>query len=305
MPLARTSALFPHSPATFQAAGHRPDSLRTDSSVASETIVYVVSDDAKQSTRLTQLFLLHGISVKAFRTASEYIRHATPDRLSCVVLDLNLPDVSGLEVQNRLAENGGPPVVFVTSHADLNTGVHAMKNGAIDFMIEPFDDRRLLASVEIAFTQERKRRKQRVERLSLLKRWKSLTPREQEVFGYTVAGFLNKQSAAELGITENTFQVHRGRVMRKMKADSLAELVRMSTRLEWPAASVATNEATAMSPQYLAPASPEGHADGLRPSLGIHQAYPSALPVQRNQFSGPRRNDRTGFAQTQYPFVQA
>jgi FixJ family two-component response regulator len=109
-----------------------------------------------------------------------------------------------------------------------------MKNGAIDFMIEPIDYNRLLAAVLTAFAQDRHNRRERAERLSLLKRWGSLTPREQDVFQFTVAGFLNKQAAAELGITENTFQVHRGRVMRKMKADSLADLVRMSTRLESP-----------------------------------------------------------------------
>jgi DNA-binding CsgD family transcriptional regulator len=107
-----------------------------------------------------------------------------------------------------------------------------MKNGAIDFMIEPLDYNRLLAAVETAFAQDRRNRDERVERSSLLRRWNSLTPREQDVFQFTVAGFLNKQAAAELGITENTFQVHRGRVMRKMKAESLAALVRMSTRLE-------------------------------------------------------------------------
>jgi FixJ family two-component response regulator len=109
-----------------------------------------------------------------------------------------------------------------------------MKNGAIDFMIEPIDYNRLLAAVLTAFAQDRHNRRERAERSSLLKRWGSLTPREQDVFQFTVAGFLNKQAAAELGITENTFQVHRGRVMRKMKADSLADLVRMSTRLESP-----------------------------------------------------------------------
>ena len=107
-----------------------------------------------------------------------------------------------------------------------------MKNGAIDFMIEPVDYERLLAAVEIAFAQDRRNRHERIERASLLRRWNSLTPREQDVFEYTVTGFLNKQAAAELGIAENTIQVHRGRIMRKMKANSLADLVRMSTRLE-------------------------------------------------------------------------
>jgi FixJ family two-component response regulator len=157
---------------------------------------------------------------------------AGSERTACVILDLDLPDIGGLEVQSRLADKEGPPVVFVTAHGDLNSGVRAMKNGAIDFMIKPIDRNRLLAAVETAFVQDRNNRRERVERSSLLRRWNSLTPREQEVFQYTVVGFLNKQAAAELGITENTFQVHRGRVMRKMEADSLADLVRMATRLE-------------------------------------------------------------------------
>jgi FixJ family two-component response regulator len=194
--------------------------------------VNVVCNDAAQVSSLTKFFSSHSISVNAFRTATEYITNAGSDRIACVILDLNLPDISGLEVQSRLADREGPPVVFVTAHGDLNSGVCAMKNGAIDFMIEPLDYNRLLVAVETAFAQDRRNRHERVERSSLLRRWNSLTPREQDVFQYTVAGFLNKQAAAELGITENTFQVHRGRVMRKMKADSLADLVRMSTRLE-------------------------------------------------------------------------
>jgi DNA-binding CsgD family transcriptional regulator len=122
-----------------------------------------------------------------------------------------------------------------------------MKNGAIDFMIEPLDYNRLLAAVEAAFAQDRKNRHERVERSSLLRRWNSLTPREQDVFQYTVAGFLNKQAAAELGIAENTVQVHRARVMRKMAADSLADLVRMSTRLESLVNSQGKNETATQS----------------------------------------------------------
>jgi FixJ family two-component response regulator len=178
------------------------------------------------------IFSSHAISVEIFRTATEYITNAGPDQIACVILDLNLPDINGLEVQRMLSDRGGPPVVFVTAHGDLNSGVCAMKNGAIDFMIEPIDHNQLLASVETAFARDRRNRHKRVERSSLLRRWDSLTPREQDVFQYTVAGFLNKQAAAELGIAENTFQVHRARVMRKMEADSLADLVRMSTRLE-------------------------------------------------------------------------
>ena len=207
-------------------------SIPIDSPAFSQAIVHVVCNDQKQAKNLSDFFSSHSIRVRTFRTAAEYIANSKSDQISCVVLDLDLPDISGLEVQARLVDREGPPVVFVTAHGDLNSGVCAMKNGAIDFMIEPFDYNRLLAAVETAFAKDRRKQCERGERSSLLRRWVSLTPREQDVFQYAVAGFLNKQAAAELGITENTFQVHRGRVMRKMKVDSLADLVRMSTRLE-------------------------------------------------------------------------
>jgi FixJ family two-component response regulator len=227
-------------------------SITIDSLASSEAIVHVVCNDSRQIRNLSDFFSSHLIRFSAFRTATEYIETSKSDQISCVILDLDLPDLSGLEVQTRLADRGGPPVVFVTAHGDLNSGVCAMKNGAIDFMIEPFDYNRLLAAVETAFAQDRRKHCERVERSFLLCRWASLTPREQDVFQYTVAGFLNKQAAAELGITENTFQVHRGRVMRKMKADSLADLVRMSTRLESLGSFLRTNE-TSTQPSTILP----------------------------------------------------
>jgi FixJ family two-component response regulator len=252
MSVSLQAGLFSRTRSRFQATqAPRRDSaaqlIPIDSPASSETIVHVVSNDEVQVSSLTKFFSSHSISVKAFRTANDYITHAESERIACVILDLNLPDISGLEVQNRLADQEGPPVLFVTAHGDLNSGVRAMKNGAIDFMVEPIDYNRLLAAVETAFAKDRHMRRERVERLSLLRRWNSLTPREQDVFQYTVAGFLNKQAAAELGITENTFQVHRGRVMRKMKADSLAELVRMSTRLESIAHSLTEYETSTQS----------------------------------------------------------
>jgi FixJ family two-component response regulator len=245
-----------------------------DSPASSEAIVHVVCNDAAQVSNLMDFFSSHSISVNAFRTATEYITNARSDQTACVILDLNLPDISGLEVQNRLVGREGPPIIFVTPYGDLNSGVCAMKNGAIDFMIEPFDYNRLLAAVEAAFAQDRRNRRVRVERLSLLRRWNSLTPREQEVFQYTVAGFLNKQAAAELGITENTFQVHRGRAMRKMEADSLADLVRMSMRLESLFHSQRRNEATTQSQKTVLKGQAEGNSRG-----------PSALIETRHSFA--------------------
>lgn len=252
MSVSTQAVLLPRSHPQFHASQAprfhaTPHLTPIDSPSSSDTIVHVVCNDAARVSSLELFFSSHSISVNTFRTASDYIANAGFDRITCVILDLELPDISGLEVQSRLADKGGPPVLFVTANGDLNSGVRAMKNGAIDFMIEPIDYKRLLAAVETAFAKDRNNRRERVERLSLLRRWKSLTPREQDVFQFTVAGFLNKQAAAELGITENTFQVHRGRVMRKMKADSLAGLVRMSTRLEFFAHPLREHETTTQS----------------------------------------------------------
>jgi FixJ family two-component response regulator len=197
-----------------------------------ETIVHIVSNDPVGTKRLTEFFLSKGLNVTRFRTAAEYIAAQRDDRPACLILDLILPDLSGLEIQSRLVGSGAPPIIFVTAHGDPISVVRAMKNGAIDFLIKPIDYNQLMAAVEIAFVEDLNKRKEIVERKSLLVRWQSLTPRETEVFHHTVAGLLNKQAASELGVAENTYQVHRGRVMRKMKADSLADLVRMSTKLE-------------------------------------------------------------------------
>jgi FixJ family two-component response regulator len=196
------------------------------------TIVHIVSNDPVGTKRLTEFFLSKGVNVACFRTAAEYIVAQRDDRPACLILDLILPDLDGLEIQSRLVGNGAPPIIFVTAHGDPISVVRAMKNGAIDFLIEPVDYNQLMADVELAFVEDLNKHKELLERRSLLERWHTLTPREKEVFHYTVAGLLNKQAAAELDVAENTYQVHRGRVMRKMQANSLADLVRMSTRLE-------------------------------------------------------------------------
>ena len=197
-----------------------------------EPVVQIVSNDSTGTKRLTHFFQSKGLSVAWFRTAAKYFVAQRDDRPACLILDLALPDVDGLEIQSRLAGSGAPPVVFVTAQRDPISVVRAMKNGAIDFLIEPVDYDQLMAAVELAFAEDLNKRKELLERTSLLARWQTLTPRETEVFHHTVAGLLNKQAADELGVAENTYQVHRGRVMRKMKANSLADLVRMSTKLE-------------------------------------------------------------------------
>jgi len=199
---------------------------------SNETIVYAVSSESAERERLTEGFVSQGIEIVAFCSAQEFIETPRDDRTACLILDLNLRDTNGLELQSELNQSGAPPIIFLTAHSDLVAGVRAIKNGAIDYLVKPVDYGQLRAAVDVAFAQDQKNRNKRIERISLLTRWQTLTPREMEVFHHTVAGLLNKQAAAEMGIAENTYQVHRGRVMRKMEASSLADLVRMSTKLE-------------------------------------------------------------------------
>jgi FixJ family two-component response regulator len=196
------------------------------------TVVYVVSSDLTKEHSLAELIRSNGLDVVSFTSAAAYIGAKKEDQMACLIVDLNLSDISGLEFQKKLAHIGAPPVIFVTAHGDLTSCVRAVKDGAIDVLLEPVDPDQLLASVELAFARDQRSRRERLERVSLLTRWRTLTPREGEVFHHTVAGLLNKQAAAELGVAENTYQVHRGRVMRKMQANSLADLVRMSMKLE-------------------------------------------------------------------------
>ena len=197
-----------------------------------ETIVHILRNDPVGARTLHEFLASKGLSVITFRTAAEYMAASRDDRPTCLILDLDLPDLHGLDIQSRLVDKGAPSVVFVASHDDPVSAVRAMKNGAIDFMLEPVDYSQLMIAIELAFTEDLKKHTEHIERTSLLTRWHTLTPRETEVFYCSVAGLLNKQGAAELGIAENTYQVHRAHVMRKMQADSLADLVRMSTRLE-------------------------------------------------------------------------
>jgi FixJ family two-component response regulator len=199
---------------------------------SSEPIVYVLSTEPTGCEELTGLFVSQGIDTIPLRTTDEFLSVARDDRTACLILDLSLSNVAAFELQSELDHRGAPPIIFLTADADIDVAVHAIRNGAIDFLTKPIDHVQLLAAVDLAFTRDRKSCLERMERTSLLMLWKTLTPREKEVFHHTVAGLLNKQAAAELGVAENTYQVHRGRVMRKMKANSLAHLVRMSTRLE-------------------------------------------------------------------------
>jgi FixJ family two-component response regulator len=169
--------------------------------------------------------------VEVFASAAEYLQFKKLDAPACLILDLELPGMSGLELQQKIAAEDAPPIVFVTGHGDVPSSVRAMKAGAIEFLLKPFDNEELLRSIDVAIVQDRKSRVRRAEMAELRRRYALLTPREREVLPFVVAGLLNKQTAAELGTSEITIQVHRGQIMRKMAASSLADLVKMAGKL--------------------------------------------------------------------------
>jgi len=169
--------------------------------------------------------------VAAFGSAAEFLESEKPDAPACLILDLELPDVSGLELQQELAAGDAPPIVFITGHGDVPSSVRAMKAGAIEFLSKPLGEGELLQAIDAAIILDREARRKRSELAELQKHYSLLTPREREVLPFVVAGFANKQTAGDLGIAENTIGVHRGQIMRKMGARSLAELVRMADKL--------------------------------------------------------------------------
>jgi FixJ family two-component response regulator len=198
-------------------------------------IVFVVDDDASVREALQRLVRSAGLRVEAFASAEEFLHRAPADAPSCVLLDLRLPDLSGLDLQRRMAEsNHHTPIVFITGHGDIPTTVRAMKAGAVEFLTKPLVEGDVLESIRQAIARDRAAREHQAAAADMRDRYASLTPREQEVMAWVVSGLLNKQVAGELGISEETVKVHRGQVMRKMGADSLADLVRMSGRLGIP-----------------------------------------------------------------------
>jgi FixJ family two-component response regulator len=195
-------------------------------------IVFVVDDDERIREALAELLASHGLRAAAFASAGDYIAAAKPDLPACLILDVDLPDVNGLDLQSQIAQRDHPPIVFLTGHGDIPSSVRAIKHGAVDFLTKPFSDADLMAAIETAIARDREERGDRGELDLLRSRYAALTRREREVLPLVVSGLLNKQAAAELGISEVTLQIHRRNVMQKLVAPSLADLVRIAERLE-------------------------------------------------------------------------
>lgn len=201
-----------------------------------DSIVFVVDDDASVREALKSLIRSVGLHVELFRSAQEFLQWQQPDVTSCLVLDVRLPGISGLDLQRQLADAKiHIPVIIITGHGDIPMSVRAMKAGAVEFLTKPFRDQDLLDAIQLALERNRARRQREAEIAALRERFESLTPRERDVVTRVVSGMLNKQIADEIGIAENTVKVHRSRAMEKMQAQSLADLVKMLEKLELPA----------------------------------------------------------------------
>jgi FixJ family two-component response regulator len=200
-----------------------------------DAMVFVVDDDAPLRESLQNLIRSVGLRVEAFASAQEFLDRPRPEVPGCLVLDVRLPGLSGLDLQQRMAEGDRDmPIIFITGHGDIPMTVQAMKAGAVEFLTKPFRDQALLDAIQQALARDRQAREQQTKSEELRRRYRSLTPREREVMALVVAGLLNKQIAGELGTSEASVKVHRQHVMEKMGAGSLAALVRMADRLGIP-----------------------------------------------------------------------
>jgi len=209
----------------------RPNSSHAPASVK-EPIVFVVEDDESMRRALSNLFQSVGLEVELFGSASEMLKSKLPDVASCLVLDIRLPGLSGLDFQTELAKaNIRIPIIFMTGHGDIPMTVRAMKGGAVDFLTKPFRDQEMLDGVVMAIDRDRKRREADKIVANLQTLFETLTPREREILALVSSGLMNKQTAAEIGLAEITVKIHRGHIMKKMGARSLADLIRMAETL--------------------------------------------------------------------------
>ena len=205
-------------------------------------LVYIVDDEANVADALSTLLRANGKRVRIFTSGRDFLDSPRQDSCACLILDLKMPGLGGLEVQKSISTKTSIPVIFLTGRGDIPSTVKAMKGGAVDFLTKPVDEEALLASVERALGQDRASRQEAVEHAKLVARYESLTPREREVLPLLVQGLLNKQAAFELGITEYTVQIHRGHIMRKMEADSFATLVKLAGKLRIETASASSGK---------------------------------------------------------------
>jgi FixJ family two-component response regulator len=197
-----------------------------------DPIVFVVDDDSSMREALTDLITSVGLLVEAFKSAREFLEHRRGDAPACLVLDVRLPGLSGLDLQRELVRTEAPiPIIFITGHGDIPMSVRAIKEGAVEFLAKPFRDQELLDAIQHALEIDRAARQERSLVAEVRRRYESLTKREREVMRLVVSGLLNKQIAGELGSSEVTVKMHRGQVMRKMKAQSLVQLVRMAEKI--------------------------------------------------------------------------
>jgi len=198
---------------------------------ATQPVVYIVDDEASVRRSVSRLLGSVGLTAKAFASGDEFLRYRRPDTPACLVLDVRMPGPSGLDVQQRLSADTGLPVIFLTGHGDIPMCVRAMKAGAAEFLTKPCNDQTLLDAIYLALERSRTARVKREEMREINKRLALLTPRERQVFDLVVQGLLNKQIGSRLGTSEKTVKVHRGRVMRKMGAWTIVDLVKMAERL--------------------------------------------------------------------------